>query len=447
MKAPSTIEAEMALCGAALFDNALTERVTLEASQFFDPVLGDMWAEICARVRAGRGVDGLSMREWFKQRAPELSLTRLMDVMQTRLLPPHEQEYALMVREGCTRRAMIASLVSAQAKLTDGLDLFETIGEIEATLRLLNDAGAPTALSIDAASSVFIDNIDKAGLPIGIAALDRRLCGLYAGELIILGGRPSMGKTALAASIARNVATAGGAVHFASLDMSREQLACRAISAASWGRQYGSERVEYHQLRGGAPNISRQLLRELASELPSRLVIDDRAAQTVSQIEQGARATRRRKKRLDLIVVDYLQLVRGDRAAGRNNEVAEVSADLKAVAKRLNVPLLALSQLSRQTEHRDNKRPSLADLRDSGAIEQDADVVLGVYREAYYLERAKPDDNAQAGEYAAWKKRLDACARDLEVLTLKQRQGPIGSDVLDAHLAYDVVRDARGEAA
>ena len=434
------VEAEMAVVGAALADNALTERLALGAEHFFDPVLGDLWAEIGARWRAGRGVDAVSMRDWFRKRAPELGMGFLTDVMGKHILSVHEREYADMIRDGAARRAATEAMRGALAKLNDGAPLLEVMAETEAALRIADDSGHP-AVNIVGAGDAFIDNIDRAGLSIGIAALDRRLAGLYAGEQIILAGRPSMGKTALAAQISRNISAAGGVVHFASLDMSREQLACRAIAAASWRREYGSERVPYHNLRAGAPNISRQLLRELVRELPASLVIDDRAAQTVSQIEQAARATRRTHKRLDLIVVDYLQLVRGDRRDSRNNEVSEVSAGLKAVAKRLGVPLIALSQLSRGVEGRDNKRPTLSDLRDSGAIEQDADVVLGCYRESYYLERAEPLADAKAEDWAAWKRALERCKFDLEVITLKQRQGPIGSDLLDAHLAFDVVRD------
>lgn len=434
----ASLDAEMALVGAALSDNRIVERVTLAGEHFFDPVLGDMWDEITARVRAGRAVDGLSLREWFKARAPELPLTFLLDISNTHLLTVHALEYGDIIRDAATRRRTTAMLRESLARADAGEPLLEVLAGVEASLRAIAGDGKAAGADLADASGRFLERIDETGAEIGLKALDARLGGLYRGELTILAGRPSMGKTALAAQIARNVASRGRVVHFASLEMSKEQLARRAISAASFVRQYGSERVEYHHLRNGAPNIDRDLLRELGGSLPRTFWVDDRPALTLAQLEEAARATRGRWKRLDLIVVDYLQLMTSRRSDGRVNEITEISQGLKAIAKRLDAPVVALSQLSRAVEGRDNKRPTLSDLRDSGAIEQDADVVLAAYREAYYLERAEPTDPTA---WKSWRAELDRVEHDLEVITLKQRQGPIGSDLLDAWLSFDTVRD------
>lgn len=441
---PQNLEAEQALLGALLFDNATLERIEgLRATHFYDPVHGRLFEQITALVRAGRVADGLTLKEWANADAGMIGiggpvyLMRLMEAAAP--LASQTQAYADMLIDMARRRAVIvaANEAIAAARAGDG----DALGDLETRLSEIADGDAVAAgVSLADAGEEFLSSMDQPSLPTGLDALDARLGGLYPGELIVLGGRPSMGKTTIATQIARNVARAGGAVHFASLDMSRQQVACRAISAASYNRLSELERVQYFHLRNGTA-VNRALLRDLARQLPRSVMIDDGAAQTVARIENGARATRRRFKRLDLIVVDYLQLVTASRRAdGRVNEVSEVSQGLKAVAKRLNCPLLALCQLSRGVESRENKRPTLSDLRESGAIEQDADVVMMAYREAYYLGRDEPDGDA---EYAAWKRKLDACAGELEIATLKQRQGPIGTDRFHADLPFDTIVNNR----
>lgn len=442
------LEAEQSLLGALLFSNATLEHLSgLEPEHFYDPVHQRLFAEIRRVVGAGRVADAIALKAWAMSDpgCAELKgaayLLQLLNVAAP--LTSQAVSYAGMVRELAAKRALEASLKGALASIPS-VDPLELTAALEADLKNIGDTGEAHGADIATAGDHFIVGMDKAALLTGIACLDTRLGGLYGGEFAILAGRPSMGKTALVDQIARNVAENGGVVHFASLEMPKEQLAARSISAYSWRREYGSQRVQYYHLRNGS-NVDRSLLHQLAGELPRTLVIDDRAAQTLAQLEQAARATRRRFKRLDLIVVDYLQLMRSVRSDGRVNEVTEISQGLKAIAKRLKAPVIALSQLSRGVEGRENKRPSLSDLRDSGAIEQDADVVLACYREAYYLERSPPDSNAPAADYAAWKIKLERVARDMEVITLKQRAGPTGTDVLEAHLEFDVIRD-RGAA-
>lgn len=442
------LEAEQAVLGALLDDNALLERVApLAAEHFYDPVHARIFAEIHTRIGSGRLADALSLKSWAAA-DPGVSalggngtyLLRLLNA--SAALPAQIIAYAEVIRDLASRRAAKRALQDMLSRIESGEVLLEVLAESEAALRDLGDTGDDLGDDVATAGEQFILGMDTPSLATGINALDARIGGLHRGELLILAGRPSMGKTALAAQVARNVAERGRAVHFASLEMPKEQLACRAISAFSMRREYGTERVEYYHLRNGS-NVDRRLLGDLAAELPRSLIIDDRAAQTLAQLEQGARSTRKRLKRLDLIVVDYLQLMRALRRDGRVNEVAEISQGLKAIAKRLQCPVLALSQLSRGVESRDDKRPTLSDLRDSGAIEQDADVVLACYREAYYLERSEPEDSAPAEEWKVWKSSLERCKRDMEVLILKQRAGPTATIKLDAWLEFDVVRDRR----
>ncbi|MBC6408646.1 MAG: AAA family ATPase [Rhodobacteraceae bacterium] len=291
--------------------------------------------------------------------------------------------------------------------------------------------------------------------------------GLDPSDLIILAGRPSMGKTALATNIAFQVAhryqrnpddspsegtggstQAGGVVGFFSLEMSAEQLASRILA-----EQAG---VSAHQLRQG--NLTEDEFHrftEAARDLEfAPLFIDDTPALSISQLAARARRLKRRALGLDLVVVDYLQLCRGTRptslAQQRVHEITEISMGLKAMAKELNVPVLALSQLSRQVESREDKRPQLSDLRESGSIEQDADVVMFLFREEYYTYREQPSDSADVGKHEQWQAAMNAVHGRAEVIIGKQRHGPIGSVALsfEAHLTRfaNAVQDSQQDA-
>ena len=440
------LEAEQALLGALLFDNGLHEFLAvLEPDHFYDPVHGRIFAMARKLIQQGRVADGISLKAAFarddgiKEIGGAVYLMKLMEAAAP--LTQQACAYAGIVIDLSLRRRLEAALRDLGGRLeSEDEDALDLIAAGEASLQGLSESGYVESADVADAGEQFILGMDTPSLATGIAGLDEALGGLHAGELIILAGRPSMGKTALAAQLARNAAERGKVVHFASLEMPKEQLACRAMSAFSWRREYGTQKVQYYHLRNGS-NVDRRLLGELAAELPRSLVIDDRAAQTLAQLEHSARATRRRLKRLDLIVVDYLQLMRSMRGDNRVQEVSDISAGLKAIAKRLGCPVVALSQLSRQVENREDKRPLLSDLRESGAIEQDADVVMFVYREAYYLERREPDGEAPAGDWAAWQTSLDRCKRDMDAIIAKQRAGPTKTVRLLCHLEFDVVID------
>ncbi|MBF0664952.1 MAG: AAA family ATPase, partial [Brevundimonas sp.] len=265
--------------------------------------------------------------------------------------------------------------------------------------------------------------------------LDQKLGGLHPSDLLILAGRPSMGKTALATNIAFNVArnyrweptpegrktVSGGVVAFYSLEMSAEQLAMRILADASG--------VSSDKLRKGeidAADFGR--IRDAAVEIgESPLFIDATGGLSMSKLAARARRLKRMEHGLDLIVVDYLQLITTGESNSQKNrvqEVSEITGALKALAKELSVPILALSQLSRQVEQREDKRPQLSDLRESGSIEQDADCVMFVYRESYYLGRAEPREGTE--EHLKWQEDMDRLKHQAEVVIGKQRHGPIG---------------------
>ena len=274
-----------------------------------------------------------------------------------------------------------------------------------------------------------------AGISTGLTDMDRKLGGLHKSDLLILAGRPSMGKTSLATNVAFNIAKAyrkgirpdgtegtveGGVVGFYSLEMSAEQLAARILSEAA---EVPSEQIR----RGDMTETEFRRFVDAAKSLEAcPLYIDDTPALPISQLAARARRLKRTHG-LDVLMVDYLQLVRPASAKdSRVNEVSEITQGLKAIAKELDIPVIALSQLSRQVESREDKRPQLSDLRESGSIEQDADVVMFVFREEYYKEREKPGDH-DLEKMAAWQEEMERLHGKAEVIIGKQRHGPIGT--------------------
>jgi replicative DNA helicase len=291
--------------------------------------------------------------------------------------------------------------------------------------------------AVNVANAAYQRGGGLAGISTGLVDLDKKLGGLHESDLLILAGRPSMGKTSLATNIAFNIAKAyrrgrkpdgsegaveGGVVGFFSLEMSAEQLAARILSEAS---EVPSEQIR----RGDMTETEFRRFVEAAKDLEScPLYIDDTPALPISQVAARARRLKRTHG-LDVLMIDYLQLLKGSAKsseANRVQEVSEITQGLKAIAKELNIPVIALSQLSRQVENREDKRPQLSDLRESGSIEQDADVVMFVFREEYYREREKPADH-ELDKMAAWQEVMEKCHGVAEVIIGKQRHGPIGT--------------------
>jgi replicative DNA helicase len=454
---PHNLEAEQALLGALLFDNAAYERLpdTLHARQFYEPFHQRLYTAIEEHVRKGLLAEPIVLMESFKRDPAfeELGGIRYLADLVDRAPPAaNAPDYARVIYDLALRRELIRLGGEIARVAMDG----ENDGEpktgreqIEsAEQHLFNLAetgksstgfvsfGEAVRGAVEMTAEAYQREGKLAGTSTGLTDLDRQIGGLHKSDLIILAGRPSMGKTALATNIAFNIARAyawepqadgsrktvgGGVVAFYSLEMSAEQLAMRILADASG--------VSSDKLRKGEINASEYAqIRDAAIEIgESPLFIDATGGLSIAKLAARARRLKRQPHGLDLIVVDYLQLVTVE-GAGINNRVQEVSAitmGLKALAKELNVPVIALSQLSRQVEQREDKRPQLSDLRESGSIEQDADIVMFVYRESYYLGRAEPKEGSP--EHLTWQEEMDRARGMAEVILGKQRHGPIGT--------------------
>tara|TARA_Y100000992_G_scaffold283440_1_gene232763 strand:- start:1267 stop:2484 length:1218 start_codon:yes stop_codon:yes gene_type:complete len=297
-------------------------------------------------------------------------------------------------------------------------------------------------LTIEMASNAYKNDEGIVGVPTGLTNLDDRLGGLHQSDLIIIAGRPSMGKTALATNIAFNAAKKlqdekkKSVIAFFSLEMSSEQLSTRILAEQS--------RITSHNIRRG--KISDEEFEKFIetsktiSELP--LFIDETPAISIAALSNRARRIKRLHG-LEMIVVDYIQLMRAsiNNKDGRVQEISEITQGLKAIAKELSVPVLALSQLSRAVEQRDQKKPQLADLRESGSIEQDADVVMFVYRESYYLEKQEP--RPATVEHAEWQAKMNEVSNLAEIIIGKQRHGPTGNIMLEFEAMFTKFKDTQ----
>jgi replicative DNA helicase len=358
------------------------------------------------------------------------------------------RDYAQMIYDLAVRRELIElghDIAGKAARADVDLEPRDQIVEAEQQLYKLSEQGQTESGfqsflravtdAVNVANAAYQRQGGLSGVSTGLVDMDKKLGGLHRSDLLILAGRPSMGKTSLATNIAFNIAKAyrrgvlpdgsqgaveGGVVGFFSLEMSAEQLAARILSEAS---EVPSEQIR----RGDMTEAEFRRFVEAAKALEAcPLFIDDTPALPISQLAARARRLKRTHG-LDALIVDYLQLVRPATAKdSRVNEVSEITQGLKAIAKELDIPVVALSQLSRQVESREDKRPQLSDLRESGSIEQDADVVMFVFREEYYVEREKPSDD-RLDEMAAWQERMERLHGKAEVIIGKQRHGPIGS--------------------
>jgi replicative DNA helicase len=361
-------------------------------------------------------------------------------------------DYGRTIYDLATRRSLIGigeDIVNAAYDSPSDSRPQDQIEEAERSLYGLAETGRydggfqrfAQALStaVEMAAHAYQRDGKLSGLATGLRDLDRMMGGLQKSDLVILAGRPGMGKTALATNVAYNVAKAweggvradgriestnGGIVGFFSLEMSAEQLATRIISEQS---EIASYRIRRGEIEPSDFDRIAAAAREI-EQLP--LYIDETGGLSIAQLAARARRLKRQRG-LDLLVIDYIQLLQGSarRAAeGRVQEVTEITTSLKALAKELNIPILALSQLSRQVENRDDKRPQLSDLRESGSIEQDADVVLFVFREEYYLRNKEPRPGSQ--EYFDWQTEMEKVHGRAEVIIGKQRHGPTGTVAL-----------------
>jgi replicative DNA helicase len=450
---PSNIEAEQALLGAILVNNEVFDRVSglLEPHHFYDPVHGRIFETASRRIQKNALASPVTLKAFFEDDAGLAELggpAYLARLAGAAISIFHARDYAQTIYDLAIRRDLIriGDEIRAKAAAVDTEnEPKDQIVEAEQQLYTLGEKGkyeggfqsflAAATEAVHTANAAYQRDGGLAGISTGLVDMDRKLGGLHPSDLLILAGRPSMGKTALATNIAFNIAKAyregerpdgshgaidGGVVGFFSLEMSAEQLATRILSEQS---QVPSERIR----RGDMEEEEFRRFVEAARALEKvPLHIDDTPALPISTLAARARRLKRQHG-LDVLFVDYLQLVRPATAKdSRVNEVSEITQGLKAIAKELDIPVVALSQLSRQVENRDDKRPQLSDLRESGSIEQDADVVMFVYREEYYKEREKPSDH-DTEAILKWQDEMENVRNRAEAIIGKQRHGPIGS--------------------
>jgi replicative DNA helicase len=448
---PHNTEAEQALLGAILANNQVYDKVNefLRPEHFADALHGRIYEAIGKLVQRGQIANPVTLKNLFDQ---DGALTEiggaqyLVQLAQAVVSIINAEDYGKAIFDLYLRRQLIGlgTDVVNDAYIHDpdvtALNLIEG-----AEMKLFNLAesgqteGGPKRFdtvvknALEMAELAFKRDGHLTGVPTGLTDLDKKLGGLQPSDLIILAGRPSMGKTSLATNMGYNAAKEQKSaepgdtfrVAFFSMEMSAEQLAHRIMADESG---VSSDRIR----RGEVTNEEFPRIVEAAQTMSSRkFFIDDTPALTVPALRTRARRLKRQYG-LDLIIIDYLQLMRSATAKGGENrvqEISEITRGLKAIAKELNVPVVALSQLSRAVENREDKRPQLADLRESGSIEQDADVVMFVFREEYYHERKKPGDH-ETEKLQQWMQEAERLHNKAELILAKQRHGPIGTVML-----------------
>ena len=450
---PANVEAEQALLGALLYDNAAFERIGdyLQARHFFEPFHQRLFAAIESHIRKGQLAEPILLAEQFARDAAfeELGGVRYLADLVDRAPPAaNAPDYARAIYDLALRRDLIRiggdiSVTAAQGDAE--LSARDQIEAAEQQLYSLAETGGVSqgfvnfadALhgAVTMAAEAHSRDGGLAGLSTGLVDLDSKIGGLHPSDLVILAARPSMGKSSLACNIAFDVAknyawepqpdgskktVRGGVVAFFSLEMAAEQLALRLLAEASG--------VSGDRLRKGEIDASEfGRVRDAALEIQEApLYIDDTGGITMAKLAARARRLKRMVG-LDLLVVDYLQLITGGdgKSDNRVQEVSMITQSLKALAKELSIPVLALAQLSRQVENREDKKPQLSDLRESGSIEQDADMVMFIYREAYYLSRLEPREGT--AEHLTWQEDMDKVRGQADIIIGKQRHGPIGN--------------------
>ncbi len=452
---PNNIEAEQAVLGSLLVSNEIYDEISpyLNSNNFFDPMHQKIFASIEKLIFSGMLANPITLKNYFENDKDELNIPDYL-IKVTKFSSSSRQaiEYSKLIYDLFVKRELIkiSENLSFNAKSNDlekdGQDLIEDTektlfdlaekGNFNSTLIKFDEAMKQT---IEMASNAYKNEEGIVGVPTGLSDLDNRLGGLHKSDLVIIAGRPSMGKTALATNIAFNAArniqqdNKKSCVAFFSLEMSSEQLSTRIIAEQS--------RIKSNDIRRG--KISEEQFDKFIetskniSELP--LYIDETPAISIAALRNRARRIKR-KHGLELIVIDYIQLMRANYARdGRVQEISEITQGLKALAKELSVPVLALSQLSRAVEQRDDKKPQLSDLRESGSIEQDADVVMFVYREAYYLQGKEP--RTATVEHAEWQAKMNEVSHLAELIIGKQRHGPTGNIMLEFEAMFTKFKD------
>src|SRR5690242_19635799 len=469
--APHNIEAEQSLLGAILVNNDAFYRVSdfLEPKHFFEPIHQTIYETAGSLIRMGKVATPVTLKTFLPADTDIGGMTvgqYLARVAAEATTIINAQDYGRTIYDMALRRDLIRigeDMVNVAFDAPVDFAPRAQIEDAERKLYELAESGRydggfqrfaqAMKVALDMAANAYLRDGRLSGIATGLRDLDAKMGGLQSSDLIIVAGRPGMGKTALATNIAYNIAKAhraevqadgsnktvnGGIVGFFSCEMSAEQLATRILSeqtsiASSMIRRGGINQQEFDRIRDYTIQLE---------HLP--LYVDETGGLAIAQLTARARRLKRQRG-LDVLVVDYIQLLQGSskRSDNRVQELTEITTSLKALAKELNIPVIALSQLSRQVENRDDKRPQLSDLRESGSIEQDADVVIFVYREEYYLQSKEP--KVGTPEHEKWHVEMELAHGKAEVIIGKQRHGPTGTVKLQFEGQFTRFSDAADE--
>ena len=453
---PNNIEAEQSVIGSILVSNEIFDEIStiISSVNFYDPMHEKIFSAIESLIYKGMLANPITLKSYFEDEKDELNVPEyLVKITKFSTSIRQATEYSKIIYDMYVRRQLIkiSEETIDNAKLND----LEVSGQniIENSERLLFDLAEKGSFNsslmkfdeamrqtIEMASAAYKNEEGIVGVPTGLKELDDRLGGLHQSDLIIIAGRPGMGKTALATNIAFNASKKlqdngrKSSIAFFSLEMSSEQLSTRILAEQS--------RIKSNDIRRG--KISDEQFDKFIetskniSELP--LYIDETPAISIAALSNRARRIKRLFG-LDMIVVDYIQLMKGsfNNRDGRVQEISEITQGLKTIAKELSIPVIALSQLSRAVEQRDDKKPQLSDLRESGSIEQDADVVMFVYRESYYLKSKEP--RPATVEHAEWQAKMNEVSHLAELIISKQRHGPTGNITLEFEEMFTKFKD------
>jgi replicative DNA helicase len=455
---PNNIEAEQSVIGSILVTNEIFDEIStiISSTNFYDPMHQKIYNAMESLIYKGMLANPITLKNYFEDEKDDLDVPEYL-VKITKFSTSVRQaiEYSKIIYDMFVRRELIK--ISEQTIDSAKINDLDTNGQniIENSERLLFDLAEKGSFNsslvkfddamkqtIEMASAAYKNEGGIVGVPTGLRDLDDKLGGLHQSDLIIIAGRPSMGKTSLATNIAFNAAKhiqdsgKKSSIAFFSLEMSSEQLSTRILSEQA---RIGSNDIRRGRISDEQFDQFLETSKNIA-ELP--LFIDETPAISIAAMSNRARRIKRLHG-LDMIVVDYIQLMRGTtyNKDGRVQEISQITQGLKAIAKELGVPVVALSQLSRQVEQRDDHKPQLADLRESGSIEQDADVVMFVYREGYYLQRKEPREATV--EHAEWQAKMNEVAHLAEIIIGKQRHGPIGKVTLEFEERFTKFKDTQ----
>jgi replicative DNA helicase len=454
LRREAEIGAELALLGCVLLDgDCLMNAGVVTAAHFSEPTYGRIWEAATDIAAAGRAV-GLPAVADRLRNDPQLAelggITFLADLVDKAPSTGMARDLAEQVTEAWARRELAQLAAEAARGAAEGRPAAEMIAALRTSAERLESEASPEPASFVTARSAAIATMAQIetevatgrakGPQTGLSCFDRRLGGLPAGWLITMGARPSMGKSALLRAAAYGAARRNRDQLFAlfSLEMDAREISERALADATVG--------DFDQITTESLNRSKVVptdlprLHDRAEAIPENLVIDDRSSLGLDDIRRAVWALRRRG-RLAAIFVDYLQLMRKPDFKGRNEAsvIGEITQGLKSLAKDARICVVLVSQLSRQVESRDDKRPNMADLRDSGSIEQDSNAVIFPFREAYYLERAEPKPGTEA--HLQWELKLADCRRRMDVIVAKCRQGAVGVERMTYDPAFDHIED------